>query len=113
MASRRILLNTTLDAGGQLMFVQIVKFRLKSDTSRETFMQLTEKMVAWLKQRNGFVAYELYEGTEYWSDRIVWLDKEHAETGLKDLLNTDLISQIMLHVQDDFDSFMGQQIVAV
>ena len=95
------------------MFVQMVKFRLKSDASRESFMQLTEKMVAWLKQRNGFVAYELYEGAECWSDRIVWRNKEHAEDGLKHFLLTDIAKQITLLVQDSFDSFMGQQVVAV
>lgn len=95
------------------MFVQTVKFRLKPETSRATFLLLTEKMITWLKLRDGFVAYELYEGAEHWSDRILWRDKENAEAGQKDFLKTDLAGQIMLLVQDDFDSFMGVQIVAV
>jgi len=52
------------------MFVQIVKFKLKPDSSRESFLELTEQMVAWLKIQDGFIAYELYEGSEFWSDRI-------------------------------------------
>ena len=94
------------------MFVQTVKFKLKPEASRAALLLLTEKMIAWLKLREGFVAYELYEGAEYWSDRILWRDKKNAETGLKDLYQTDIASQIMLLVQDDFDSFMGLQIVA-
>lgn len=35
------------------MFVQIVKFKLKPDTSRESFLELTEQMFAWLKNKDG------------------------------------------------------------
>ena len=94
------------------MFVQTVKFRLKPEASRATFLLLTEKMITWLKLRDGFIAYELYEGTEYWSDRLLWRNKENAETGLKDFYQTDMASQLLLLVQDDFDSFTGLQIVA-
>lgn len=94
------------------MFAQLVKFRLKPDTSREHFLHCTEKMVAWLKSRHGFVAYELYEGTEYWSDRIVWIGKMEAEQGSKEFLLTDIAAQIMRLVEDDYNSFVGEIVVA-
>ena len=94
------------------MFVQIVKFKLKPDSSRELLIQLTEQMVAYLKSRDGFVAYELYEGVECWSDRIVWGEKSHAESGLKAFLLTDLARQIMNLVESDFSSFFGKAVVS-
>jgi quinol monooxygenase YgiN len=97
----------------QQMFVQIVTFKLKPDVSREMFIQHSGRMVAWLKSRKGFIAYELYEGIEFWSDRIVWHDKIDAEAGLKDFLSTDVARQIMSLVEDDYSSFMGNAVVAV
>jgi len=94
------------------MFVQIVKFKLKPDASRELFIHLTESMISWLKTRKGFVAYELYEGTEFWFDRIVWEGKEYAEAGLKDFLSTTLAKQIVGVVEDGYSSFMGQVVAA-
>lgn len=94
------------------MFVQIVKFKLKPDTSREVFLELTEQMIAWLKSRTGFVAYELYEGAEFWSDRIAWEHQKFAQDGLKDFLNT-AIAQKMIHlVEDGYSSFFGQVIAS-
>jgi quinol monooxygenase YgiN len=93
------------------MFVQIVKLKLKPDSSRELFIQLTEQMVAYLKSRDGFVAYELYEGVECWSDRIVWLEKSYAEKGLKEFSTTELARQVMSFVEEDFISFFGRAVV--
>lgn len=70
------------------MHVQIVKFKLRPDTSRETFLYLTKQMIAWLKDKKGFIAYELYEGSEFWADRIAWKDQESAQDGLKYFLTT-------------------------
>jgi len=94
------------------MFVQIVIFKLKPEASRELFTQLTRQMIAWLKIREGFVAYELYEGAECWSDRLVWSNKSYAEEGLKDFLLTDVSRKILSLVDDDYNSFMGQEVIA-
>lgn len=90
------------------MHVQIVKFRLKSVTSRKTFLELTKQMIAWLKERDGFVAYELYEGREWWSDRITWESEQHAQDGLKAFLTTKSAQQMITLVEDDYSSFFGE-----
>lgn len=95
------------------MFVQIVKFKLKPGTSRESFIGLTEKMIAWLKSRTGFIAYELYEGPACWSDRIAWEDQKSAEDGLQEFLTTDIAQQIILLVEDGYSRFFGQVVVSV
>ena len=95
------------------MFVQIVKFKLRSDVSREAFLDLTEQMIAWLKNKTGFIAYELYEGSDFWSDRIAWENQESAQDSLKDFLTT-AIAQKMIHlVEDGYSSFFGQAVVSV
>ena len=94
------------------MFVQIVKFKLKPDTSRESFLDLTEQMVAWLKNKDGFIAYELYEGSEYWSDRIAWNDQSFAQDGLKDFLSTAIAKNLVHLVEDGYSNFFGQSVVS-
>ena len=94
------------------MFVQIVKFKLKPDASRESFVKMTQQMLGWLKSRAGFIAYELYEGAEYWSDRIVWEDQACAENGLKEFLKTDIAQQMIHLIEDDYNSFFGQAVIA-
>jgi hypothetical protein len=95
------------------MFVQIAIFKLKAGVSRKVFVALTEQMVSWLMSREGFVAYELYEGVASWSDRIVWSNKRYAEEGLKAFVLTEIAKEIMDLVENDFNSFMGQQLVTV
>jgi quinol monooxygenase YgiN len=95
------------------MFVQIVKFKLRPDTSREVFLDLTEQMIDWLTNKIGFIAYELYEGSEFWSDRISWENQESAQNGLNDFLTT-AIAQKMIHlVEDSYSSFFGQAVISV
>jgi len=94
------------------MFVQIVKFKLGPDASRESFLDLTEQMIAWLKNKTGFIAYELYEGSEFWSDRIVWEDQGSAQDGLKDFLTTAVAKKMIQLVEDSYSSFFGQAVVS-
>ena len=94
------------------MFVQIVKFKLQPDTSRESFLALTEEMISWLETKLGFVAYELYEGTEFWSDRIAWENQEFAQDGLKDFLTTSIAKNMIHFVQKDYSSFFGRAVVS-
>ena len=94
------------------MFVQIVKFKLKPDTSRESFLELTEQMVAWLKNKDGFIAYELYEGSEFWSDRIVWNAQCFAQEGLKDFLSSAIAKKLVHLVEDGYNSFSGQVVTS-
>lgn len=94
------------------MFVQIVKFKLKPGSSREVFLDLSGQMVAWLQNRAGFVAYELYEGDPSWSDRIVWEDRESAKKGLQGFLATDIAGQIIHLIEDGHSSFFGHAVVS-
>lgn len=94
------------------MHVQIVKFKLKPATSREKFLDLTSQMVAGLQGVEGFVSYELYEGSEHWSDRIAWKTERHAHNGLHAFLSTPIAEQMLALVESDFDSFFGEVIVS-
>lgn len=94
------------------MVVQIVKFKLKPDTSREAFLDLTGQMLTWLKGEDGFVAYELYEGAEYWSDRIAWESEKQAQKGQADFLETPIAKQLIPLVEDNYSSFFGEVVVS-
>ena len=94
------------------MHVQIVKFKLKPATSREKFLELTVRMVAWLKEMEGFVAYELYEGAEFWSDRIAWESATHAQDGLNAFLTTEIAKQMIPLVESDYSSFFGEAVAS-
>ena len=95
------------------MFVQIVKFKLKPDASRELFLELTEQMIAWLNSRTGFIAYELSEGTEFWSDRIVWKDQGYSQEGLNDFMTTAIAKNLLYLVEGGYSSFFGQVVASV
>ncbi len=92
------------------MFVQIVKFRLRPDAPRKSFVDLAQQMIAWLESRPGFIAYELYEGSGCWSDRIAWKDQACAETGLREFLATEIAKQITPLVADGSSSFFGEAV---
>jgi quinol monooxygenase YgiN len=92
------------------MYVQIVKFRLKQGASREKFLELTIHMITILKEMEGFVAYELYEGSRCWSDRIAWKSEKHAQDGRKAFLSTAIAKQIIPLVESDCSSFFGSAV---
>ena len=94
------------------MFVQIVKFKLKPESSRESFLALTKQMISWLETKSGFVAYELYEGTEFWSDRIAWENQELGQDGLKDFLTTSIAKNMIHLVHEGYSSFFGSAVVS-
>jgi quinol monooxygenase YgiN len=92
--------------------VQIVKFKLRPDASQEAFLALTKQMIAWLKDREGFVAYELYKGSESWLDRIAWESETHAQAGLNEFLATAIAKQMISLVESDYSSFFGEAIAS-
>ena len=94
------------------MHVQIVNFKLKADTSREAFLELTAQMIAWLKNREGFIAYELYEGSEYWSDRIAWECEKHAKEGLNHFLTTATAMRMVPLVEIGYTTFFGELVAS-
>ena len=94
------------------MHVQIVKFKLKPTTSRWEFLDLTMQMIAWLKDMEGFVAYELYEGAEFWSDRIAWESATHAEDGRNAFATTEIAKQMIPLVDSGYNSFFGEAVAS-
>ena len=93
------------------MYAQIVRFRLKPDTDAARFLHLTTDMVTWLGQQDGFLAYELYQGCDFWCDRILWSAKETAHAGLERFLATALGKEIAACVDmDHCDVFFGAAI---
>lgn len=94
------------------MHVQIVKFKLKPDASREKFLELTAQMISQLKEMEGFIAYELYESPECWSDRIAWKSKAHAQNGLQAFLSTAVSKQIIPLIESEYSSFFGDSVIS-
>lgn len=94
------------------MHVQIVKFTLKPGTSREAFLDLTEQMIAWLKGKDGFVAYELYEGSKCWFDRIAWESEKHTHDGLNAFQETAIAKQMIPLVESDYSSLFGEAVAS-
>jgi hypothetical protein len=93
------------------MYAQIVTFSLTPDTSRAVFIDLTRKMCRWLERAEGFLAYELYEGAESCSDRIVWETEGHARDGLDAFIKTEMAEQMISMVENDYRSFFGKAVV--
>lgn len=96
----------------ETMYVQIVNFKLRPDTSCAAFLELTEQMIAWLKNQDGFVAYELYKGADCWLDRIAWKSAKHAQDGLSEFLSTEIAQLMLPLVESDYNSFFGEAIVS-
>ena len=94
------------------MYVQIVKFQLRPGTSCEAFLELTAQMIIWLKSQEGFVSYELYQGSDCWLDRISWESARHAQSGLEEFLKTSIAQQIMQAVEAGHSSFFGEAVVS-
>ncbi len=94
------------------MLVQIVQFKLRPDASGESFLGLAGQMMAWLETRPGFIAYELYEGSGCWCDRIAWTDQACAQEGLREFLATRIAQEMIPLVEDGFSSFFGEAVVS-
>ncbi len=105
-----LLRKNTQQWGGKEMFVQIVTSKLKEHTSRDHFLRLTAQMYSWLREQPGFVGYELYEGADAWTDRLVWDNQECATKGEQNFLATDIAKQFLELVEPDYQSFFGQAI---
>jgi quinol monooxygenase YgiN len=90
------------------MYVQLVQFKLLPDTQRDVFLALTEQLIRWLKTRPGFIAYELYENQECWSDRIAWTNEAYAREGLSAFISSPVASQLLPLIAKDYHHFFGQ-----
>lgn len=95
------------------MFVQIVHFKLKPEASAQQFLAYTSEMVDWLRQQEGFLGYELCEGTDSWSDRLVWENKKFAESGSRRFLDTKLAQDLTALVKDGYTAFFGSPVMSV
>ena len=69
-------------------------------------------MIAWLKNKDGFIAYELYKGSEYWSDRIAWENDKLAQDGLNDFLATQIAEQMIPLVDNGYSNFFGEAVAS-
>jgi quinol monooxygenase YgiN len=90
------------------MIAQIVVFKLKAPELREQFLEATSEMAAWLYQQPGFVSYELIEGEQSWSDRLVWQTREDEARGRNAFFNTGIAARILQCVDHDFRSATGE-----
>ncbi|WP_406164571.1 helix-turn-helix domain-containing protein [Streptomyces sp. NBC_00996] len=90
--------------------VHIVISRLRPEASREAFLDVTRRMVDWLRLQPGFVGYELYEAKENWADRLEWESTVHAEQGLRAFLGTDIYAEMIGYVEDDYHGIIGRSV---
>lgn len=89
------------------MIAQVVIFTLKTPELRQEFLALTERMAAWLYQQPGFVSYDLIEGDNTWSDRLVWQSQEDEQRGRTAFLHTPLAASMLECIAADFRSITG------
>jgi quinol monooxygenase YgiN len=90
--------------------VHIVISRLRLGASREGFLDVTRRMVNWLRLQPGFVGYELYEGEENWADRLEWASTAQAERGRQAFLATDIYAEMIQFVSDDHRGIIGRSV---
>ncbi|MEW2117362.1 hypothetical protein AB0945_19650 [Streptomyces sp. NPDC005474] len=90
--------------------VHIVILRLRPEASREAFLDVTRRMVDWLRLQPGFVGYELYEAEENWADRLEWESTVHAEQGRRAFLGTDIYAEMIGYVEDDHHGIIGRSV---
>jgi hypothetical protein len=90
--------------------VHIVILRLRPGVSRDGFLDVTRRMLNWLRLQPGFVGYELYEGEETWADRLEWESTGHAEQGRQAFLATDIYAEMARFVADDHRGIIGRSV---
>lgn len=90
--------------------VHIVISRLRPGAGREEFLDVTRRMVNWLRLQPGFVGYELYEGEETWADRLEWESTVCAEQGRQAFLATDIYAEMIQFVSDDHRGIIGRSV---
>ncbi|MER5180268.1 hypothetical protein ABT009_18160 [Streptomyces sp. NPDC002896] len=90
--------------------VHIVISRLRPGASREGFLDVTRRMVNWLRLQPGFVGYELYEGEDNWADRLEWESTAYAEHGRQAFLATDIYAEMIQFVADDHRGIIGRSV---
>jgi quinol monooxygenase YgiN len=88
--------------------IQIVLSRLRRSEDRDTFLELTRQMVAWLSAQPGFVHYELYESKDGWADRIEWASIATAAEGNRAFAATEIFRRLMEIVDPDYRGIVGR-----
>ncbi len=76
------------------------------------FLDLMEQMITWLKNQDGFVAYELYEGQIAGWTELHGKNVKQAQDGLSEFLSTEIAQQILPLVERDYSSFFGEAIAS-
>jgi hypothetical protein len=90
------------------MIAQIVIFKLKAPEMRELFLKATDEMATWLYQQPGFVSYDLVEGDDVWSDRLVWTSRGDELRGRNAFFETEIARRLLQCVDPDFRSMTGE-----
>ena len=90
--------------------VQIVVSKLKPNTSREHFVELTTEMKKWLLNQDGFISYEVYENNGHWADKIVYKNKESLEHINLLFLNTEIAKEMLNYIEPDYTTFIGKSV---
>lgn len=89
---------------------QIVISKLRNTQDREKFLSLSQQMLAWFFNQDGFISYEIYENDLNWADKIVYRDKQSAEQINCAFGKTDIYQKMIQLVQPDYCGFLGTQI---
>ncbi|MGZ5780845.1 MAG: hypothetical protein ACXWIN_07815 [Burkholderiaceae bacterium] len=90
------------------MIAQIVIFKLKAPKLRGAFLEATKEMLAWLHRQPGFISYELVEGENVWSGRLVLETCDDEARGRDAFFSTNIACKILQCVDSDFRSVTSE-----
>ena len=86
---------------------QIVISKLKAESERELFFEITKRMVIWLSNKPGFKSYQLYENGLHMSDVIVYDSIEAANVINAEFHKTRIYEEFMTLVEPTYTGFIG------
>lgn len=92
---------------GDAPFMVAVASRLRDQSDRARFLELSRRTEDWLKARPGFLRYELYELPEGWMDMMLWENAAQADAAGRDFRNTDIAKGFFEIINPDYSSYRG------
>ncbi len=89
----------------------IAASRLRDASLRARFLTMSRQFKDWLRQRDGFIRYELFESDEGWCDTMLWRDRASADDANRAFRATPIAAAFAEIVEPDFHIFYGRSFV--
>lgn len=77
---------------------EIVLYRLKPDTDRDRFLDISAQATDWLRQCAGYLGRELLEDEGQWVDLVRWASRDDALAAGEAFVQTPIASEFMASV---------------